>query len=141
MHPTTNGYGAATIARMRKLLAEHEHVADALRTVLGLLDGAAAKASNTGTRGATVLARALAMERARVESRTSGPPKKKSHKTRAQKAQTAAKLAVFSKTPQSLAELKKRGLKNTRIGTLARFGYIDKTTDGRWVRTDKVYEG
>jgi hypothetical protein len=134
-HGTSNGYSSTgTLARLRKLLEEHERKAEALRTSLALLTESQ---TTTKHRGQTsVLAEALAIDRARVAKKR-GRPKREAERVEsttkhAQRQRTADILSRFNtQTPMTIGDT---GIDGRLVGVLTRHGYLKKKGEG-YVRT------
>jgi hypothetical protein len=131
-HAMTNGNGHGSTKKLERLLAYHEHNADALRTTLALLRGEAVE--QRAKRAPDVLAAAVALDAVR---RTAHPRHDKTE-TRARRARTAVLLAQFDlHTPRRANQLPASPA-NRGIGGLVRGGLL-KRTKGGYVRTAKPF--
>lgn len=128
-------------ARLRRMLAEHEQKAAAIRLTLDLL-GVEVKAAKMNGH-ASVLADAIALDSARTGKTRRGRKPKQSHaaKVRAQRERSAAALAAFSTTtPREGAEVTQElGIPSRALGSLVRRGYLKRTRGGEYLRTAKGY--
>jgi hypothetical protein len=134
-HPkhATNGNGHGSTKKLERLLAYHEHNADALRTALALLRGEAVE--HRAKRAPDVLAAAVALDAAR---RTAHPRRDGKTQIRARRTRTAALLAQFDlHTPRRSDQLPASPA-NRGIGGLVRTGLLKRTRDG-YVRTAKPF--
>ena len=134
-HPAT-GTGTGTVGRIRRLLAEHREIVDALETTLGLLNGHAT--ASVKRRADMTLAAAIDVDRARVQTTRGTTTKRKRKRARigarsqTQRQQSAAFLARFDlDEPKVVTGF--RGL-----GSLVRRGYLKSKGDG-YIRTAKEF--
>lgn len=140
--------GMNYIEHMRKLLAEHEHAADAIRTTLGLLNGHATKAKQNGHKSTITSAIVLDAQRRATKPGHSkngkklGRPKNVKRDPLDGRRATEALLGKFdTETPISIEALRDAvggKLGPVAIGPLMRHGYLKKTRKG-YVRTKKAY--
>jgi Arc/MetJ-type ribon-helix-helix transcriptional regulator len=144
------------VDQMRKLLAEYEHAAEAIRTTLGLLNGHATAAKQNGHASTITDAMLLDAQRRTAKAarataprlskngKTLGRPKKTRHDAMLQRRRdTEAFLAAFeTTTPITLADVKTAagGTLPIRggLGTLLRHGYL-KRKGGGFIRTSKAF--
>jgi hypothetical protein len=137
------GFGA----RLRKMLADHERKAAAIRLTLELLHGEAAHAKTNGH--ATVLADAIALDQARAERKAAkrkGAAKRIVKKPRtevlAQRQRTAEMLAMFdaekARPISEIAEGLGVSVQRTGLAVLLTHKYLKRKGDG-FVRTKKAY--
>lgn len=123
---------APTPTRLLQLLAHHEHAAEAIRTVLRLLG--TADQERASTNGASVQAKALALESDRVDSRTASGSRGSRENQLAVRAGTAALLERMDrKTPTAPYVL------GHHAGALVASGHIQHRGDG-YVRTAKPFD-
>lgn len=127
--------------RLRQLLEHHQAIVDAVKTTLGLLNGAARTSSQA--RRETTIAQALATDESRRKGRPRRPRRPKpsavtqhpyaAHRRDARHA-TAALLAKLDQVePRPLTSDERRS-----VAPLMNHGYLRKKGDG-YVRTAKVF--
>jgi hypothetical protein len=145
-HSATNGHGNSGGGKLERLLAYHEHAAEAIRTTIGLMNGHATTAKTNGH--ASVLADAIALDGARRAK--TGKKKKRVSLSKpgdraailAQRARTLQALDAFStkkpSAPEAIAQALGIDPKTIGIGPLRAHGYLKKKGDG-YVRTAKAY--
>jgi len=121
---SSNGHGNSGDVRLQKLLAYHEGVAAAIRTVLVALNGLDTFKKAAKQEG--IIAAALAID----GQRRSGGTKKEQLSKRERVHQMLSKYAAGETLPAEMGK---------RWGALVLHGYLRRDDAGRYVRTDKTH--